>query len=421
MDSILQRFVEDEDKIKVAFLIAEPFPELIGTFLQDQVIGLINEGVDVTVFALGKKPNHKPNSDFLKYNLFNKTHYINVPCNKWIRISKAIPIIFRSLFRNPISVFKSFNTKKYGKMALTLNLLFCYDYFSRINEEFDILHTHFGQIGLIGSYLKEVKVTKKLVASFYGGDVIKYPKDNGEDIYKPLFNNADRLTGNTEFIKKKLESLGCDKEKTEVILIAFNPSKFYPRKNYTKVEKPIRIITIGRLIEEKGHKYTIAAFAKLCKKYKNIEYVIVGSGPLKDELINQASQLGIKDKVKFLGRVDDDEILKQYQESHIFVLSSVKASYGSEEGQGMTNQESQLVELPVISTNIGGIPEGILEDKTGFIVPEKNEDLLAEKLDILVKNPKMRIEMGKAGRKFVEEKYSHKKIINSMIEMYKKI
>ena len=110
-------------KIKVAFLIAERFQESVGSFLLDQITGLIDLGIDIKIFALSKKQDAK-HENIEKYNILEKTTFLNVPRSEFIRLFDSIPILTKGIFNNPIKVLKSFNTKRYGKMALTLNFLY---------------------------------------------------------------------------------------------------------------------------------------------------------------------------------------------------------------------------------------------------------------------------------------------------------
>ena len=119
-----------------------------------------------------------------------------------------------------------------------------------------------------------------------------------------------------------------------------------------------------------------------------------------------------------MGALEQDEYLKIYQEARIFVLPSVTASKGDEEGTPVVLMEAQATGLPVISTFHSGIPEVVIHGKSGFLVPEKDVDALAERLEYLIEHPEIWPEMGKEGRKFVEKKYDIKKLNQQLVEIY---
>ena len=185
--------------------------------------------------------------------------------------------------------------------------------------------------------------------------------------------------------------------------------------------EPIKILTIGRLIEKKGHVYAIRAIAKVVKKYRNIEYLIAGDGPLRNKLEGLVQELGIEKHVKFSGAIEQNEVLKLYQQAHIFVLPSITTSNGDQEGIPVVLMEAQATGLPVISTYHTGIPEVIVEGKSGFLVPEKDVDALAERLEYPIEHPELWPDMGRYGRKFVEEKYDIKKLNQQLVEIYSNI
>jgi colanic acid/amylovoran biosynthesis glycosyltransferase len=215
-------------KIKVAFLIAEKFPEPIGSFLLDQICGIIDLGIEVQIFVIGKKQDTKNNLDQIKkYKIIEKTIFLNIPENKILRLIKSIPLFLK----NPYKGIKLINYFKYGKISLTLIPLYSYYKIKKYQKKFDILHCHFGPMGLVGLSLKNLNMNFKLVTSFHGGDVNSYPKIAGNNVYKILFKEGDLFTVNSNFTKSKIEELGCkDEKKIEVLPMIINFQKFYPKK-----------------------------------------------------------------------------------------------------------------------------------------------------------------------------------------------
>jgi colanic acid/amylovoran biosynthesis glycosyltransferase len=91
------------------------------------------------------------------------------------------------------------------------------------------------------------------------------------------------------------------------------------------------------------------------------------------------------------------------------------------EGQALVLQEAQAMGLPVLSTLHNGIPEGLLDGKSGFLVPEKDVEALAEKLNYLIDRPEEWPQMGKAGRQYVENRYNITNLNNQLVEMYRQL
>jgi len=214
--------------------------------------------------------------------------------------------------------------------------------------------------------------------------------------------------------------MGCEEGKIIVHRMGIDVEKFeFSERRKTGT---IKILSVGRLVEKKGHEYAIKALAKVVNKNgKDIIYRIVGDGPLKDELMSLAEELGIEDCVKFMGNVEDEELLKLYKESHIFILPSVTASDGDQEGIPVVLMEAQAMGLPVISTYHSGIPEVVIDGKSGFLVPEKDVDALAEKMEFLVEHPELWSEMGRHGREFVEKHYDIRRLNKRLVEIYQNL
>lgn len=404
--------------MKIAFIVGE-FPTLSETFISNQITELLDMGHNVEIFAGFNPKEKKVHSDIEKYHLMDKVHYFDMPQNKIIRILKAIHLIAINFHKSPIKILKSLNIFKYGKVALSLELLYALIPF--LNRKFDIIHCHFGPNGIIGAYLKEIGIPMKYITSFHGYDVNSYPKIAGKNIYSDLFRKGNIFTANTNFTKQEVVKLGCNEKKIVILPEGFKIEKFKFSIRKIKPGKLIKILTIGRLVEKKGHKYAIQAIAKVVKKYKNIEYTIAGDGPLREELRDLVSKLKIGKYVKFLGAVEQNEVLKLYQQAHIFILPSVTANNGDQEGQALVLQEAQAVGLPVISTFHNGIPEGVLDGQSGFLVPEKDVDALAERLEYLIERSEVWPEMGYAGRKFVEEHYDIDKLNNRLVKIYESL
>lgn len=404
--------------MKIAFIVSG-FPTLSETFILNQITGLLDMKHEVEIFAQFNPENEKVQPDVEKYQIMEKVHYFNIPKGKAKRILKGLFLICANFHKSPIKVLKSLNIFKYGKEALSLRLLYTLILF--LDKQFDIIHCHFGPNGIKGVFLKELGVPGKYITTFHGYDVNCYPKIAGDDVYKHLFINGDIFTANTNFTKQQLIKLGCNPDKIVILPVGFRVERFKFTTRKIQEGEFIKILTVGRLVEKKGHKYALRAIAKVIKKHKNIRYIIAGYGPLRDELENLISELGIKRFVEFRGSVDQNEILKLYQEAHIFVLPSVTSSEGDREGQALVLQEAQATGLPVVSTLHNGIPEGVLDGKSAFLVPERDVDALAERLEFLIEHPEKWAEMGRYGRKFVEEKYDINKLNQQLVNIYQNL
>ena len=402
--------------LKVVFILGE-FPKISETFILNLITGLIDLGIDIELIALQRSNDKKVHADVIKYDLMKKVYYLNVPKNKFIRFLKALPIIFLNL-NKPKKIISSLNFFTYGKAVFSLYPLYMTNHFISLNKNFDIIHCHFGQRGLIGAVLKDIGITGRLVTSFYGGDIFVYPKIAGKEIYKHLFEIGDLFLTTSNFARKGVINLGIDEKKIKVLPVGFKTKKFQFMKRIRENDKSTVLITVARLVEKKGYVYALQAIKNLINQGKKIKYIIVGDGELREQLENLVSKLKIKKHVFFKGFATEDEVIELYRKSDIFILHSITASDGAVETQSLVLQEAQKTGLPIVSTNHDGIPDGVLENKSGFLVPEKDVNLFTEKIKILIDSPKLREKFGKAGERFVRERYEIKNLNKKLIKFY---
>ena len=191
--------------------------------------------------------------------------------------------------------------------------------------------------------------------------------------------------------------------------------RFNKKINIKKIKKEFnldkeKIITIiARLNPQKNHKNFLKAASIIAKSIPNTKFLIVGDGKLRKKLENYSNFLGISKKIIFTGiRKDIPEILKI---SDIFILSS------DYEGLPITILEAMASSKPIVATNVSGNPEAVVHNKTGILVPPKNSEALAKAVIKLLKNKKLRKQMGKQGRRRVEKYFT----IEKMIKEYEKV
>lgn len=401
--------------MKIAIIVTE-FPALSETFILEQIIGIIKAGHSVEIFAKTGSMRDKEHADIKKYNLRQCTHYFpTMPSNRIIRVGKAFWLGLVNFPKAPIKLIRAFDYKRFKTFRQVYTLI------PFLNKKFDIIHCHFGPNGILGTDLKLLGVKGKFLTSFHGYDVNNYPITYGKDVYRTLFALGDFFTANTQFTKNQAIDLGGKGEKIEILHEGFDADKFKFSKKTLGVNQSIKLLTIGRLVEKKGHKYALIAIAKVYKKFKNIHYTIAGNGPLHSELEAQANFLGINQIVEFAGNINQYQANNLYKQSHIFILPSITSNNSDREGQALVLQEAQACGLPVLATRHNGIPEGVIEGKSAFLVREKDADALAEKLEYLITNPQLWQQMGQAGRDFVEQSFTSKVLNQQLIDLYAKI
>ncbi|MCG5056862.1 MAG: glycosyltransferase [Limnoraphis sp. WC205] len=407
--------------MKIAFIVGT-FPSLSETFILNQITGLIERGHQVDIYADSPQDQDKFHADVEKYQLSNRTYYRprwSHPRRK--AALKGLGLFLENFPKNPPVLLRSLNVFQYKQEAYSLRLL--YAAIPMIGKKpYDIIHCHFGQLGQKGVTLREIgAIQGRLITSFHGADVNSPVWYSRGGTYKKLFKLGDKFTVNSNFTADRAIALGCPPEKIVKLPMGLNLSLYQFKARYLQVNEPVKIITVARLVEKKGIEYSIRAVAQVLKEYPNLIYRIVGDGGLRESLEQLIRELNVSENVKILGWMTQEEVRQLYTDSHLFILSSVTATDGDKEGQGLVLQEAEAMGLPVLSTIHNGIPDGVLDGKSGFLVPEKDVSALAEKLRFLLKNPEKWLEMGQAGRAFVEENYEINKLNDQLVEIYSKL
>ena len=433
--------------MKIAFLV-DSFPSISETFILNQITGLIDRGHEVDIYAtrpeltgvrhyLRKKlsPNEgdteKVHAAVHEYNLMDRTYAApTIPANPTLRPVGDIPLFVRNMVQNPsatIEALKHFSYRNYPDHLRKPEYGLFYTitpFLESPRRRYDVIHCHFGPNGMRGLLLKKLGLLEgALITTFHGYDVTRYPKVEGKHVYDQLFDQCTIFTGGTNYLLDKVVDLGCPQSKCVKIPMGIDTSKFSRTKSLRGNKDTTILLTVARLTEKKGIKYGIRAFAQVKKQIPalNVEYLIVGSGVLREQLERLADELGVTDQIRFLGSQSHEKVRVLFEKADIFMLPSVTASNGDQEGQGLVIQEAQAMQLPVVSTLHNGIPEGVLPDESAFLVPERDVDALADRLLRLIQHPDMRQEMGRKGGRFVEENYDNEILIDQLTEIYRTI
>ena len=166
----------------------------------------------------------------------------------------------------------------------------------------------------------------------------------------------------------------------------------------------------GRLHSKNGLEYLIPAATIVRDKHPEASFRFIGVGPEEQKLKEQAKQMGAQECIDFLGYRAD--IPAQLAEMDIYVQPSLF--------EGLPNSvlEAMAMGLPVVATHVGGTPELVQEGITGFLVPPKEPEAIAEKLMILLENQELRREMGRAGRKHIERYFTVEKMVEKTDRLF---
>lgn len=254
---------------------------------------------------------------------------------------------------------------------------------------------------------------KNLILSPWGNDIIydygKEPLRN--KIFKKFaLRSAKRITSSSKFLASRIAHY----RSTEPHIVYFGiDTDFFSGAKLNHGNR-ITISFIKHLEEKYGAKYLIEAVPIIAKSRRNFEVLIVGQGSQETFLKQRVHELQMEKYIKFLGKVKQDGVREILSKSDIFVMPSVYES----ESFGVAAAEALAMRVPVIASNIGGVPEIVRNHETGLLVAARNHKAIAEACLFLMKNRHIRTTMGIAGRNLIVDEYSWQDSIKTMSAIY---
>ena len=273
--------------------------------------------------------------------------------------------------------------------------------------QLDLIHSHFGPDGIYAMDLAR-SLNIPFLVTFHGWDITvdrSVPWKVKSPLYYQLLwkeselkRSASKFIAVSKFIEAKLLEQGYPTEKVIQHYIGVDTERFAPSDSPTDSRY---ILCVGRHTEKKGIDTLLRAFARIAKKHPDVSLVQVGSGPLEQKLKRLSDRLNLGHRVNFLSACPHDQVQRLMQGAEMFALPSQTARNGDSEALGIVFLEASASGKPVVSTMHGGIPEVVMDGQTGFLVPEKDDKALAEKIDTLLSNRALGMEMGRNGREFV--------------------
>jgi len=278
----------------------------------------------------------------------------------------------------------------------------------------EILHAHFvSSYGLFGALTNY----HPYFLSAWGYDTITFPDKNflNKTIVKFALSKADKIFATSRFLAEKTNRF----TKKNIIITPFgvNIDKFSPIKEKRSKKEKFIWGTIKALYPKYGIRYLIEAAKIINEKIPNWELIIAGEGSEKETLINLAKKYNIETKIKFLGKIPHETVPETIKQMDIFVVPSIWEC----ESFGVAAVEASACGIPVIASRIGGLPEVVVNNKTGFLVTPKSAQEIANKILYFYNNPLEKEKMGSEARKFVVDNYEWKKNAQIMLDIYKEV
>ena len=361
-------YIMENQKISVLYFLNR-FPLPSETFVIDQICGLMDRGVEISIISLIKGDYENMHEKVVEYGLDKKTVYLSEQTNS--KLASRISSLGTSIF-NP-KIIGLFNFFKYG--SVSKNLLLPLVEKKKERKNYDFIIAHFGTAGVTAMKMINANVLQgKLIPVFHGADISKKKNlEKYEADYKELFKKSFALFPISNLWKNKLIELGADSNKILVNRMGIDVAKFNFKDSEVGSGGKFRIVSVARMVEKKGIDDAIQAMSLLKKNTDTpFTYDLVGGGPLLETLKQQAQNLGLTDVINFHGVQTHSGVKKLLSEADVFLLPSKVASDGDMEGIPVSLMESMSCGIVTLSTLHSGIPELIEHELEGFLVPESS-------------------------------------------------
>jgi len=291
-----------------------------------------------------------------------------------------------------------------------------------VRSRAEVVHAHFGTNGAI--ILPTARTLGlPLVVSFHGHDVGGLEPQNRNTVRyyryqrlaRDLFSYSSRILCASEEMMASLSRAGAPESKLVLHQLGVDTDYFRPDPTITRQEA--RILCVGRLVEKKGLGDAISAFSRVVDGVKNARLAIAGDGPLRSELRRQAEDLGVSQRVEFLGVLSPEQVRRQMREASVLLTPSFTPPSGDRESGVIVLKEAGALGLPVVATRHGGIPEVVEHGQTGLLVAERDVVDLANQLSRVLRSRSLRTAFGENARTRVLSHFDTK-VRNSVLESH---
>jgi colanic acid/amylovoran biosynthesis glycosyltransferase len=399
-------------------LVVQSFPQISETFIVNKFRGLRERGLDVHVVCTKSEPENWAKFPSLEQSdeLKSRVHVSWPHRPLWLAALLLPIVLLRSLFIRPRA------TTKYLKRGYQIFGLNIFRHFYLDSELVllnpDVVHFEFGAIATGRMYVGKL-LKCKLAVSFRGYD-LNFVALEQQDIYSDVWKKADVIHLLGDALWQRAKQRGCHADISKALIPPAVDSTFFQcvRRISSEVGtrfRPFRILSVGRLEWKKGYEYALEAVRLLVERGIDCEYRIVGHGSCVEEVNFACHQFGLVEKVRFLGGCSQTDVRDQMVWADALLHPAIS--------EGFCNAvlEAQSMQLPVVCTDAGGLPENVANGSTGFVVPRRSALEMANQLEVLARDPELRRRMGQAGRARATERFGTEGQIAQFVAMYQKL
>lgn len=400
-------------------LVVTSFPKLSETFIVNKFLGLLDLGWDVHVVCGQSEPDEWLNFSVLStYTGIKKRVHVTWSHKPKYFAALLIPAAFLRLLIHAPKRTLIYLHKGYRKFGLKI-IKFLYLDSELILLDPTIVHFEFGALAVGKTYIKTLLGTN-LSVSFRGYD-LNFAGLDKSDYYSEVWQAIDACHFLGQDLWQRAKKRGCPENMPYMLIPPALKLDEFPvsldkcSENIGMANRPVRLLSVGRLEWKKGYEHALASVKLLLDKGFKCTFKIVGNGDFRESILFTINDLGIQENVELCGGLDHAKVVEMLAWADIFLHPSLS--------EGFCNAvlEAQAMGVPVVCSDAGDLPSNVSDGHTGYVVPRRNPQAMAEKITVLLKNPDIRKDFGVAGLERVKNYFSLDQHIAAWDTFYRKL
>jgi len=400
--------------------VASLFPKLTETFILREVQEMERAGIAVSLFSIRPRPSEPFHADARPY--LEKTHYAS-----WFGL-KHITAFISLLLRRPWGVLQGLaylgqdllaHARYPGTAAKTLLCAPKMFLFTRYMEREGVAHVH--------GHFANIPTTLTVFAARVLGITYSFT-GHALDIFVPVNQSGlPSKIGGAQFVatctgfNTKILGRFCrtDADRSKIVLNyhGLDLNKYVA----TDARDERRIVAGGRLVEQKGLPYLVEAAAVLRDRGVSVRIEIIGDGPQRSLLEQAIARHGLQESVALVGSMPHERLVELMRTSAMIVLPCIETRERFMDGIPNILIESLALEVPVITTQLSGIPELVVDGETGLLAPPQDASALADAIELLLRDPARGRDLGRKGRARVESMFDLGRNAQELVRRFREI
>lgn len=395
-------------KLKIAYIL-KMYPRFSETFIVNEILELERRGMDVRIYSL-RKPDDGRFHAALSRVKANVVYVPQYPQLEMERISEAHQLV-RSSYPTRYQRVHAYSQTRKNDYAIKRFLQAGFVAAHLLEHPVDAMHAHFASSATRVANLVHHMIGLPYSMTAHAKDI--FHQDVNPASLRRKISDARFVVTVSEFNKRYLQKImGDTPSDIRCLYNGIDLKRFRP-KPAVKREANL-ILAVGRLVEKKGFETLIHACHILNTWDLDFRCEIIGKGNLYHPLKQRIIDLGLSEQVRLVGPKPQERVRDAYRRASMFTLPCIIAQDGNRDGLPTVLLEAMACGLPVISTNLTGVPEIIDHNKNGLLVPPSSPHALARSLAILLTNPTQREQMGQAARQKVEKEFDVRRNVGQL-------